>query len=75
MRYYFTKEMAEETADIYRMNKLLQIEHSNWERQLKQAVSSFLYFVVLSFEPPRKVYSWAVLPAICTDLILGSCIL
>ena len=31
--------MAEETADIYRMNKLLEIEHSNWERQLKQAVS------------------------------------
>ena len=31
--------MAEETADIYRMNKLQEIEHSDWERQLKQAVS------------------------------------
>ena len=48
MRYYFTREMAGETADIYRMNKLLEIEHSDWERQLKQAVSPFLYFVVFS---------------------------
>ena len=32
--------MAEETADIYRMNRLLEIEHSDWERQLKQAVGS-----------------------------------
>ena len=31
--------MAEETSDIYRMNKLLEIEHADWERQLKQAVS------------------------------------
>ena len=36
--------MAEETADIYRMNKLLEIEHSDWERQLKQAVSFPLFF-------------------------------
>ena len=60
MRYYFTKEMAEETADIYRMNKLLEIEHSNWERQLKQAVSSFLYFVVLSFERPSHSLNFSV---------------
>ena len=31
--------MAEETSDIYRMNKLLEIEHADWVRQLKQAVS------------------------------------
>ena len=37
--------MAEETADIYRMNKLLEIEHSDWERQLKQAVSSPFFFL------------------------------
>lgn len=43
--------MAEETADIYRMNKLLEIEHSDWERQLKQAVSFLLYFVVFNSLP------------------------
>ena len=31
--------MAGESADIYRVNKLLEIEHADWERQLKQAVS------------------------------------
>ena len=31
--------MAEETADIYRMNKLLEIKNADWERQLRQAVS------------------------------------
>ena len=31
--------MAEETSDIYRMNKLLEIEHADWVRQLEQAVS------------------------------------
>ena len=39
--------MAEETADIYRMNKLLEIEHADWVRQLEQAVSpprGFLFF-------------------------------
>ena len=30
--------MAEESAEIYRMNKLLEIENADWERQLKQAV-------------------------------------
>ena len=40
MRYYSsTKTMAEETAEIYRVNKLLEIEQADWERQLKQAVS------------------------------------
>ena len=41
--------MAEETADIYRMNKLLEIEHSDWERQLKQAVSSPFFFLFFFF--------------------------
>ena len=36
--------MAEESADIYRVNKLLEIENADWERQLKQAVS---YHVVV----------------------------
>ena len=31
--------MANETSEIYRMNKLLEIEQADWERQLKQAVS------------------------------------
>ena len=31
--------MAKETSEIYRMNKLLEIEQADWERQLKQAVS------------------------------------
>ena len=31
--------MAGETAEIYRVNKLLEIEQADWERQLKQAVS------------------------------------
>ena len=38
--------MAEESADIYRVNKLLEIENANWERQLKQAVS---YHVVIPY--------------------------
>ena len=40
--------MAEETSDIYRMNKLLEIEHADWVRQLEQAVSpphGFLFFL------------------------------
>ena len=43
--------MAEETSDIYRMNKLLEIEHADWVRQLKQAVRpprGFLFFLFLS---------------------------
>ena len=36
--------MAEEISDIYRMNKLLEIENADWERQLKQAVSSLHVF-------------------------------
>ena len=44
--------MAEETADIYRMNKLLEIENADWERQLQQAVG-FSYFMVLF--PSRNV--------------------
>ena len=38
--------MAGESADIYRVNKLLEIKHADWERQLKQAVS---YHVVISY--------------------------
>ena len=38
--------MAGESADIYRVNKLLEIEHADWERQLKQAVS---YHVVIPY--------------------------
>ena len=38
--------MAEESADIYRVNKLLEIENADWERQLKQAVS---YHVVIPY--------------------------
>ena len=44
--------MAEETADIYRMNKLLEIENADWEMQLQQAVG-FSYFMVLF--PSRNV--------------------
>ena len=40
MRYYYsTPTMAGESVDIYRVNKLLEIEQLDWERQLKQAVS------------------------------------
>ena len=38
--------MAEESADIYRVNKLLEIENADWERQLKQAVS---YHMVIPY--------------------------
>ena len=34
--------MAEESANIYRVNKLLEIEAADWHRQLEQAVSGFL---------------------------------
>ena len=49
--------MAGETADIYRMNRLLEIEHSDWERQLKQAVSPLLYFTVFNFFPTIQIRS------------------
>ena len=42
--------MAEQSADIYRVNKLLEIENADWERQLKQAVSYHMvipYFLVI----------------------------
>ena len=48
--------MAEETADIYRMNKLLEIEHSDWERQLKQAVS-FPFFFLTPFPQSKFILS------------------
>ena len=32
--------MAEESAEIYWMNKLLKIENMDWERQLKQVVNN-----------------------------------
>ena len=37
--------MASESAEIYRVrvNKLLEIEQADWERQLKQAVSVFTF--------------------------------
>ena len=35
--------MASESAEIYRVNKLLEIEQADWERQLKQAVSVFMF--------------------------------
>ena len=36
--------MASESAEIYRVNKLLEIEQADWERQLKQAVSVSRFF-------------------------------
>ena len=42
--------MAEQSADIYRVKKLLEIENSDWERQLKQAVSYHMvipYFLLI----------------------------
>ena len=40
MRYYSShKTMAKEASEIYRMNKLLEIEQTDWQRQLDQAVS------------------------------------
>ena len=35
--------MAEESANIYRVNKLLEIEVADWHRQLERAVSGFLF--------------------------------
>ena len=40
--------MTEESADIYRVNKLLEIKNADWERQLKQAVS---YHMVIFYSP------------------------
>ena len=48
--------MAEETSDIYRMNKLLEIEHADWVRQLEQAVS-----------PPRGFFHFC--PKLYQDLL------
>ena len=42
--------MAEETSDIYHMNKLLEIEHADWARQLEQAVSPPRGFFLLFFK-------------------------
>ena len=39
--------MTEESAEIYRMNKLLDIENGDWERQLKQAVGVCLDLITL----------------------------
>ena len=36
--------MAEESANIYRVNKLLEIEAADWEQQLKRAVSYYFGF-------------------------------
>ena len=50
--------MAGESADIYRVNKLLEIEHADWERQLKQAVSFHVvipYFLVIDKPSPFKL--------------------
>ena len=33
--------MAEETANIYRVNKLLELEAADWQRQLEKAVGGF----------------------------------
>ena len=33
--------MAEETANIYRVNKLLELEVADWQRQLEKAVGGF----------------------------------
>ena len=49
--------MAGESADIYRVNKLLEIEHADWERQLKQAVSYYVvipYFLAIDTPSPFK---------------------
>ena len=50
--------MAGESADIYRVNKLLEIEHADWERQLKQAVSYHVvipYFLAIDNPSPFKL--------------------
>ena len=50
--------MAEQSADIYRVNKLLEIEHADWERQLKQAVSYHVvipYSLAIDKPPPFKL--------------------
>ena len=50
--------MAGESADIYRVNKLLEIEHADWERQLKQVVSYHVvipYFLAIDKPSPFKL--------------------
>ena len=37
----FLLTMAEETANIYRVNKLLELEAADWQRQLEKAVGGF----------------------------------
>ena len=36
--------MAEESANIYRVNKLLEIEAADWEQKLKRTVSGYFDF-------------------------------
>ena len=36
--------MAEASANVYRVNKLLEIEVADWQRQLDRAVSVFPLF-------------------------------
>ena len=37
----FLLTMVEETANIYRVNKLLELEAADWQRQLEKAVGGF----------------------------------
>ena len=37
----FLLTMAEETANIYQVNKLLELEAADWQRQLEKAVGGF----------------------------------
>ena len=37
----FLLTTAEETANIYRVNKLLELEAADWQRQLEKAVGGF----------------------------------
>ena len=53
--------MAEETANIYRVNKLLELEAADWQRQLEKAVGGF------KSDPPFPFLLWT---RIVTSLIV-----
>ena len=51
----------QESANIYRVNKLLEIEHVDWERQLDRAVSGFYFSLSYGSFPALSRLVWPLL--------------
>ena len=51
--------MAEESANIYRINKLLELEAANWQRQLEKMVSDPLNFIPARPKSPFHIIAFS----------------